>query len=173
MKNKKLYNTVNKKLENSQASILLIEEISELITEISLIMANEGSIDHLTEEIIDVEIMTNLVMRTFKIENKDVNKYMDKIRKKEDVETNLMRMSFNKDELFKKCIKRLSVFQKTICKKNRGRHNKKDIAEAIASVNISLEVLIEICDVSDNRYEKWKSKKLKRLQKRSKKNKII
>ena len=162
-----------RKLEKSQASILLIEEISELITEISLYLVGEGSLDHIAEELVDVEIMTSLVMTSFGISNKSVSKNMDKLHKKEDIKLKLSVFTHDTEEVLKYCIKHLSVFQKVVCKKNRGRHNKKDISEAIASVNISIDLLISICGISKKRCDKWRSRKLKRLRKRSKKNKIV
>lgn len=169
MRKEKVLNRVTKSLRKSQACTLAVEEISELITEISLVAAGEGNYDDLCEEVADVNIMTGLVMTTFKIKASDVKKAKKKAK---PAFLAYVREHSNKYNI-ESCIYELAKFQKVICKKSRGRHNKKDIIDSIVAVELSIEFLASKKFIRDKDCEKWEQRKIKRMQKRIRKNQIV
>lgn len=169
MKKEKVLNRVTKSLRKSQACTLAVEEISELITEISLVLAGEGNYDDLCEEVADVNIMTGLVMTTFNIKTSDIKKAKNKSKSSFLKYTDSHNKRFN----IESCIAELANFQKVICKKSRGRHNKKDIIDAIVAVELSIEFLESYKLIKNKDCKKWEDKKLKRMQKRIRKNQIV
>ena len=169
MHKKKVLNQVTKTLRKSQACTLAVEEISELITEISLVLAGEGDYDDLCEEVADVRIMTGLVMSTFKIKSSEINKKKKKV--KDDF--NKHKDKHDRNYNLKSCVYELANFQKVICKKSRGRHNKKDIIDAIVAVELSIDYIASKRFISEDECLKWEKKKIKRMQKRIRKNQIV
>jgi len=170
MKNKnKVLNRVTKSLRKSQACTLAVEEISELITEISLVLAGEGNYDDLCEEVADVNIMTGLIMNTFKIKSSDIKKAKKLAR---PAFTNYMK-NHDKEFNLKSCVYELAKFQKVICKKVRGRHNKKDIIDSIVAVELSIEFLASKNFIKDKDCKNWEKKKIEKMQKRIRKNQIV
>ncbi len=169
MNTKKIYKDVTKQLNKSQAVLLVVEEISELISEISLIISSNYNYDDLCEEVADVRIMTNLIKKTFDISDEIIVKYQKDLKSdfKKYYKTHTTK------ENIKSCIVSLTDFQKVICKKVRGRHNKKDIAMAIANVELSMNYLAKQGFIKPKDCDKWEKKKLKRMQKRIKKNQIM
>lgn len=168
-KRDKVLNRVTKSLRKSQACTLAVEEISELITEISLVLADEGNYDDLCEEVADVNIMTGLIMSTFNIKPSVIKKAKKLAR---PAFNNYMK-NHDKEFNLKSCIFELAKFQKVICKKSRGRHNKKDIVDAIVAVELSIEFLASKKFIKDKDCENWEKKKIKRMQKRIRKNQIV
>lgn len=169
MNTKKIYKDVTKQLNKSQAVLLVVEEISELISEISLIISSNYDYDDLCEEVADVRIMTNLIKKTFGISDEMISKYQKDL--KPDFKKNYK--THTTKENIKSCIVSLTDFQKVICKKVRGRHNKKDIAMAIANVELSINYLAKQGFIKPKDCDEWEKKKLKRMQKRIKKNQIM
>ena len=167
MNNKKMFSIAVKQLSISQVCILAMEEISELITEISSIKSCKSS-DHLCEELVDVCITINLVKKAFKIKKSVIKE--DKKKYKKDMKKGFEKNSNN--ENIKTCILELTNLQKVICKRVRGRHNKSELVEAIAKTDIVIDYLISTkTDIKD--YKKWTATKLKRLSKRVDHNHII
>lgn len=168
-KRNKILNKVSRCLRKYQASVLAVEEISELITEISIALAGGKNYDDICEEIADVRIMTSLVMSTFRITNSDIKKARKKKEESFWKYTKIHNDKFNLES----CIYELSNFQKTICKRSRGRKNKKDIINAIVGVELSIEYITSKKYISEEECEKWELKKLRRMQKRIRKHQIV
>lgn len=169
MKKQKILNLCTKNLRKSQACTLAVEEISELITEISLNMAGETNYEDLCEEVADVKIMTGLVMTTFDISRKEIETTKNENREKFVDYTDSHSYVFN----MKSCIYELAKFQKAICKKARGRHNRKDLVDSISAVELSIEYLCDVNLIDKKDCDKWEKKKMKRMQKRIRKHQIV
>ena len=71
------------------------------------------------------------------------------------------------------CIFELANLQKVICKKSRGRHNKKDILDAIVGVELSIKYAAEIKIIKKEDCKKWETNKMKRMRNRIRKNHIM
>jgi len=169
MKKEKVLNQVTKSLRKSQACTLAVEEISELITEISLLLAGEGNKNDLCEEVADVRIMINLIMNTFNIKTSDIKKSKKRLNGKFSNYQKKHSTQFN----IKSCIYELANLQKVICKKTRGRHNRKDIIDAIVAVEFSMGFLKSKNFITDKDCDSWEKKKIHRMQKRIRKNRIV
>lgn len=169
MKENKVLNEVTKSLRKSQACILALEEISELITEFSNILEKTGNVEDLCEEIADVEIMSSLIMNTFTIKRKTIDKEKEKMRKDHKQYCD----ACSERKILNSCIWELANLQKVICKKGRGRHNKKDIIDAIVGVELSIEYLCHKKMIEEKDIIKWRHLKIKRMQKRVRKHQIV
>lgn len=169
MNREKILNQVTKSLRKSQACTLVVEEISELIIELAKFSELEENYDELCEEVADVRIMTGLAMSTFNIKYSHVKKLK---KKQKDAF-----QKYHKDKpcsyVIKSCIYELANFQKVICKKSRGRHNKKDILDAIVAVELSIEYIASKNFIKEKDCEEWEKKKIHRMQKRIRKNQIV
>ena len=169
MKKQKILNLCTKNLRKSQACTLAVEEISELITEISLKLTGENNYKDLCEEVADVRIMTGLVMTTFNISKKEIKESKKENKEKFTKYTDSHSTVFN----MKSCVYELAKLQKSICKKARGRHNRKDLINSIAGVELSIDYLYDIRVINKKECDKWEKKKMKRMQKRIRKHQIV
>jgi len=170
MKEMKTIKKAIKKIRKNQACILALEEISELISELTYLLT-EGNKrqSELEEEIADVTIMTELIKGTFKISNKDID---DEYKFESDAFKAYSQQNKMNDNI-KSFIYELSNLQKSICKKGRGRHNKKDIIKAIVGVKLHVNFFKKKDIIRNKECIKWEEKKLTRMSKRIKKNTII
>lgn len=67
------------------------------------------------------------------------------------------------------CVEEMSELTKEICKKKRGKNNRNQIAEEIADVEIMLEQLKIMCNISDKEVNNVVFMKICRLEERLKK----
>ena len=169
MKTSNILEKVTKKLQKSQACTLAVEEISELIIEVTNTLTGNFNYDDFCEEVADVRIMTRLVEVTFGIKRKDIRKQKKKHK------DSFKEYCKEHDRVFnlQSCIYELANLQKTICKKSRGRHNKKDILNAIVGVELSIKYAADEKLIKEEDCKKWETKKIKRMQKRIRSNHII
>lgn len=169
MKSSVILEKVTKKLQKSQACTLAVEEISELIIEITNTLTGNFNYDDFCEEVADVRIMTRLVEVTFGIKRKRIK---EQKRKCKDSFKEYCK-GHNKDYNLHSCIYELAKLQKAICKKSRGRHNKKDILDAIVGVELSIQYAASKKLITEEDCKKWETKKMKRMCKRVRKNHIV
>lgn len=165
----KILKKARNKTRKQDACVLALEEISELITELTLLSNNEGSHKHTSEEISDVLISIDLICGVYHISNKDINKF-----KKSHAESfKIYSKSHSIDFNIHSAISELSLLQKTICKMARGRSVKGKLVDAIASTELSLEYLQNSKIVRKKEVDNWKMRKIKRMKSRLDKNGLM
>ncbi len=62
-----IYEAVRKDCGDTHQIVIAIEELSELTKELTKILRNKGNIDHLAEEVADVEIVVKQIKLIFNI----------------------------------------------------------------------------------------------------------
>ena len=70
MTNLEIYKRLREQNGDSAQLVVAIEELSELIKEITKCLRHKGNIDHLAEEVADVEIMVEQVKLIFNVQDK-------------------------------------------------------------------------------------------------------
>lgn len=159
-----------KTLRKSQACILAVEEISELITEITNFIAGQGSSTDIAEEFADVNIMVNLVMGTFGIKPKDIVEAKKKHKKNFDEYSS----SFTtKKRHMQALLWELANLQKAISKASRKKKNKKNLILAITGVELYFDYMQNNKWSILKDYEKWYQIKIMRMKKRARKHNIV
>lgn len=140
MKKKEIKKTLNKAVKSvrkKDVTILLVEEISELIEILDVCSGGKEDIAHLCEEVSDVQIMISLMISHQNISREKIDQYKKKHKddfkkyaKSHDVKFNI-----------KSTISELSILSRNVCKAARKRKRKDEIIQAVAAVELSLEYL--------------------------------
>lgn len=137
---KKVLQKAAKSIRNKDVTILLVEEISELIEVLDGCTGSTEDIEHLCEEVCDVQIMMALLISYHKISRDKIDKYKKKHKKAFKKYAKEHDAKFN----IKSAISELSILSRNVCKAARKRNKKEDIIESIASVEFTLEYLEKI-----------------------------
>ena len=78
-----IYKRLREQNGDTAQLVVAIEELSELTKEITKCLRNKGSIDHLAEEVADVEIMVEQVKLIFNVQDKVKLKKLFKLQRLE------------------------------------------------------------------------------------------
>lgn len=143
MKKKEIKKTLRKAVKSTRkkdVTILLVEEISELIEVLDGCTGSEKDIRHLCEEVCDVQIMMSLLINTQGISRDKIDKY------KKSHKTAFKAYAKEHDARFniKSAISELSILSRNVCKAARKRKRTAEIIESVASVELTLEYLEKI-----------------------------
>lgn len=134
---KKTLSKAAKSLRKKDATILLVEEISELIEVLDGCNGSDKDIKHLCEEICDVQIMIALLISYHKIPRDKIDKYK-KMHKKDFKE---YAKSHNARFNIKSAISELTILSRNVCKAARKRKRTEEIIQSIAAVELTLDYL--------------------------------
>lgn len=78
-----IYKKLREQNGDSAQLVVAVEELSELTKEITKCLRNKGNIDHLAEEVADVEIMVEQVKLIFNVQDKVELKKLFKLQRLE------------------------------------------------------------------------------------------
>lgn len=78
-----IYKKLREQNGDSYQLVVAIEELSELAKEITKCLRNKGNIDHLAEEVADVEIVVDQVKQIFNVQEKVELKRLFKLQRLE------------------------------------------------------------------------------------------
>ena len=78
-----IYKRLREQNGDSYQLVVAIEELSELTKEITKCLRNKGNIDHLAEEVADVEIVVDQVKQIFNVQKKVELKRLFKLQRLE------------------------------------------------------------------------------------------
>ena len=78
-----IYKKLREQNGDSYQLVVAIEELSELAKEITNCLRNKGNIDHLAEEVADVEIVVDQVKQIFNVQKKVELKRLFKLQRLE------------------------------------------------------------------------------------------
>lgn len=137
---KKTLRKAAKSIRKKDVTILLVEEISELIEVLDGCNGSTKDIKHLCEEICDVQIMISLLISYHGISRDKVEKYKKNHKKSFKEYAKTHDAKFN----IKSAISELSILSRNVCKAARKRKRISEIVESIASVELTLEYLEKI-----------------------------
>lgn len=143
MKKKEVRKTLAKaarSIRNKDVTILLVEEISELIEVLDGCNGSPKDIKHLCEEICDVQIMMALLISFHKIPRNKIDKYKKSHKNAFKEYAKAHDAKFN----VKSAISELSILSRNVCKAARKRKRTSEIIESVASVELTLEYLEKI-----------------------------
>lgn len=152
-----------KKLSKETCMVIAMEEIAELQQVISDMICGSLHYNHLVEEMADVDLYIRYIRYIENISEKDIENARNKIQKEKMKEYS--KIGKKKKRTLKTLLAvttDLSVLQHGISKCIRGKMSKKELANRIASVEISLEVLSDMADVKKSDVSKVNKQKIKR-----------
>ena len=78
-----IYKKLREQNGDTAQLVVAIEELSELTKEITKCLRNKGNIDHLAEEVADVEIVVDQVKQIFNVQKKVELKRLFKLQRLE------------------------------------------------------------------------------------------
>ena len=165
MKKKEIKKTLYKAAKSTRkkdVTILLVEEISELIEVLDGFSKLAKDRKHLCEEICDVQIMIALFIGYHDIPRDKIDKYkkshkesFKKYAKKHNIKFNI-----------ESAISELTILSRNVCKAARKRDRTNEIIESIASVELTLGYLEKVGLYKQKDVDEFYMKKTHRLKTR-------